>query len=82
MGDKEQIKYINWFTKIQKINNDLKYQAFQMTLPLTGVLPNRDSEIRGAIMWIAKANVFLKPPVNIENTYQEPIERVWQGNKS
>ena len=53
-----------------------------MTLPLTGVLPSRDSEIRGAIMWIAKANVILKPPVNIENTYQEPIEREWQGNKS
>ena len=55
-------------------------------LPLTGVLPSRDSEIRGAIVRIAKTNVILKRPVNklfpIENTYQEPTKRLWQGNKS
>ena len=54
--------------------------------PLTGVLPNRDPEIRGAVVWIAKTNVIFKPPVNklisIENTCQEPIKRVWQWNKS
>ena len=41
---------------------------------LTGVLPSRDSEIRGAIAGIAKTNAILKHPVNklfpIENTYQ------------
>ena len=44
-------------------------------LPLTGVLPIRDSEVRGAIVRIAKTNTILKRPVNklfsIENTYQE-----------
>ena len=44
-------------------------------LPLTGVLPSRDSEIRGPIVRIAKTNTILKRPVNklfsIENTYQE-----------
>ena len=54
-------------------------------LPLTGVLPSRDSEIRGAIMRIAKTNVILKRPVNklflIENSYQESTKQVWQGNK-
>ena len=44
-------------------------------MPLTGVLPSRDSEIRGAITRIAKTNAILKRPVNklfpIENTYQD-----------
>ena len=44
-------------------------------LPLTGVLPIRDSEVRGAIVRIAKTNTILKRPVNklfsIENTYQD-----------
>ena len=44
-------------------------------LPLTGVLPSRDSDIRGAIARIAKTNAILKRPVNklfcIENTYQD-----------
>ena len=43
--------------------------------PLTGVLPSKDSEIRGAITRIAKTNAILKRPVNkllpIENTYQD-----------
>ena len=55
-------------------------------LPLTGLLPSRDSEIRGAIVRMAKTNAILKRPVNklfpIENTYQEPTKRLWQGNKS
>ena len=33
-------------------------------LLLTGVLPSRDSEIRGAIVRIAKTNTILKCPVN------------------
>ena len=44
-------------------------------MPLTGVLPSRDSEIRGAIARIAKISAMLKRPVNkifpIENTYQD-----------
>ena len=41
---------------------------------VTGVLPNRDSEIRGAIMRIGKTNTILKRPVNKlrtgENSYE------------
>ena len=33
-------------------------------LPLTGVLPSRDPEIRGTIVRIAKTNTILKHPVN------------------
>ena len=51
-----------------------KYPDTFGELPLTGVLPSRDSEIRGAIVQIAKTNVILKCPINklfpIENTYQ------------
>ena len=50
-------------------------------LPLTGVLPSRDSEVRGAIVRMAKTNAILKCPVNkffpIENTYQEPTKQLW-----
>ena len=50
-------------------------------LPLTGVLPNRDSEIRGAIVRIAKTNKILKSPLNklfpIENTYQNTIHSAY-----
>ena len=39
---------------------------------ITGVLPRRDSEIRGAIVKIAKTNTILKRPINklftVENT--------------
>ena len=53
---------------------------------LTGVLPSGDPEIRGAIVRVAKTNAIFKRPVNkllpIENTYQEPTKRVWQGNQS
>ena len=42
---------------------------------VTRVLPSRDSEIRGAIVRIAKTNTILKRPVNklfaVENTYDE-----------
>ena len=42
---------------------------------VTGGLPSRDSEIRGAIVRIAKDNTILKCPVNKlfpnENTYQD-----------
>ena len=44
-------------------------------LQLTGVLPSRESEVRGAIVRIAKTNAILKCPVNklflIENAYQD-----------
>ena len=40
-----------------------------------GVSPSRDSEIRGAIVRIAKTNSILKRPVNklftVENTYHD-----------
>ena len=49
-------------------------------LLLTGVLLSRDSEIRGAIVRIAKTNAIFKRPVNklfpIENKYQEPTKQV------
>ena len=55
-------------------------------MPLTGVLPSRDSEKRGAILRIEKTNAIFKSPVNkpfhTENTYQEPTKRAWQGNQS
>ena len=42
---------------------------------VTRVLPSRDSEIRGAIVRIAKANTILKRPVNklftVENTHHD-----------
>ena len=41
---------------------------------VTRVLPSRDSEMRGAIMRIAKANTILKHPVKelaVENTYHD-----------
>ena len=41
---------------------------------VTGVLPSRDSEIKGAIVRIAKTNTILKRLINklfpVENTYQ------------
>ena len=44
-------------------------------MPSTGVLPSRNSEIRGAMVRIAKTNAILKRLVNklsfIENTYQD-----------
>ena len=44
-------------------------------LQLTVVLPSSDSEVRGAIVRIAKTNAILKRPVNklflIENAYQD-----------
>ena len=42
---------------------------------VTRVLPSRDSEIRGAIVRIAKTNTILKRPINklfaVENTYHD-----------
>ena len=44
-------------------------------MPLTGVLPSRDSEIRVAIAKIGKTNAILECPVNklfpFENVYQD-----------
>ena len=46
---------------------------------VTRVLPSRDSEIRGAIVKIAKSNKILKRPVNkffiVRNTYQSGSPR-------
>ena len=42
---------------------------------VAGVLPSRDSEIRGAIVKIAKTNTVLKRPINklftVENTHPD-----------
>ena len=51
---------------------------------VTGVLPSRDSEIKGAILRIKKTNAILKRPVNkifpIEYTYHE-TNRTDKGRK-
>ena len=45
---------------------------------VTGVLPGRDSELRGAIVRMAKINTILKRPVNklftVENTHHDTNE--------
>ena len=45
---------------------------------VAGVLPSRDSEIRGAIVKTAKTNTILKCPINklftIENAYHDTNE--------
>ena len=54
-------------------------------LPLTGVLPSRESEIRGTML-IAKINKILRYPVNklfpIENTYQDTIQAGTAGEQN
>ena len=51
---------------------------------VTGVLPKRDSEIKGAIVKIANTNTILKRPINklftIENAFRD--KQIRQGNKS
>ena len=46
---------------------------------VTGVLPRRDSEIRGAIVRIAKTNTILKRPVNklftVKNIYHDTNQK-------
>ena len=66
-----------------KINVNDIVLAFYKKMPrhfwriaiITRVLPSRDSEIRGAIVRIAKTNTILKRPVNklfaVENTYYD-----------
>ena len=48
---------------------------FRRIVIVTRVLPSRDSEIRGAIVRIAKTNTILKRPVKklfaVENTYHD-----------
>ena len=57
-----------------------RYPGTFEEFPLTGVLPSRDSEIKGAIMWTATTNAILKHPVNklflTEKSYQEPTKQV------
>ena len=61
---------MNIKTKYKKTK---RYPGTFGELPLTGVLPSRDSKIRGTAR-IAKTNAILKRPVNklfpFENTYQ------------
>ena len=69
-----------------KINvNDIVLAFYEKVLRhfwiaiVTRVLPNRDSEIKGAIVRIAKTNTILKRPVNkllaVENTYHDTNQR-------
>ena len=66
----------------------MKRGHFRGIAIVTGVLPSRDSEIKGAIVRIAKTNAILKRPVNklfpIENTYHDTnqTDKARQGNKS
>ena len=53
---------------------------------MTRVLPSRDSEIRGAILRIAKTNTVLKRPVNklyaVEHTYHDITKQIRQVIKT
>ena len=53
---------------------------------VTGVLPSRDSEIRGAIVRIVKTNTILKRPVmnssQLEICIMTLTKQIRQGNKS
>ena len=53
---------------------------------VTGVLPSRDSEIRGAIVKIAKIKTILKRPINkffrVKNTHHDTNQQIRKGNKS
>ena len=55
--------------------NEKVLRHFWRIAIVTRVLPSRDSEIKGAIVRIAKTNTILKRPVNklfaVENTYHE-----------
>ena len=59
---------------------------FRRTAIVTGLLPSIDSEIRGAIVRIAKINTTLKHLVNklftVENTYHDTnqIDKVREQN--
>ena len=69
-----------------KVNVNVIVQVFYEKVPrhfwriaiVTRVLASRDSEIRGAIVRIAKNNTILKPPVNklfaVENTCHDTNE--------
>ena len=52
---------------------------------MTRVLPSRDSEIRGAIVRIAKTNTILKRPINklfaFENTYHDTNQTDKESHK-
>ena len=52
---------------------------------VTQVLPSRDSEIRGAIVRIAKTNTILKRPIKkifAVDHIMTLTKQIWQGNKS
>ena len=61
-------------------------QTLLQELPLTGALPSKESEIRGAIVLIAKTNKILRYPINklfpIENTYQDTIQAGTAGEQN
>ena len=54
------------------------HRQFSRIAIVTRVLPIRDSEVKGAIVRIAKTNTILKLPVNklfvVENTYHDTNE--------
>ena len=62
----EHVVNLSWDTT----NIKIKYKELKRRpdtfweLPLTGLLPSRDSEIRWAIVRIARTNAILKRPVN------------------
>ena len=69
-----------------KYKNTNRYPDTFGKLPLTGALPRRDSEIRGAIARITKTNAVLKLPVNklflFENTYQDTNQASKEKNQT
>ena len=74
--------YVN-FSKINVNNIAIAYDSGAQNLwiiaTLTGVLPSRDSEIRGAIVDIAKTNTIFKRSINklftIKNTYYNTSQK-------
>ena len=74
--------YVN-FSKINVNNIAIAYDSGAQNLwiiaTVTGVLPSRDSEIRGAIVDIAKTNTIFKRSINklftIKNTYYNTSQK-------
>ena len=87
LGKTEQTSKLN--TNLPKINVNiaLVYDEKDNCHRNRGIIPSRDSEIRGVIVRIAKANTILKHPVNklftVENTYHDTNQSyIRQGNES
>ena len=60
------------------VYNEKVHRRFWRIVIVTGILPSRYSEKRGAIVRIAKSNTFLKHPVNklftVETAYHDTNE--------